>query len=167
MTRSVHCDPSEAKRSVAAARLHLRKPPLSFSSREPFSLSPGRTVSSNQVVGPPITVQIQQSGHGGGPARLSMPFGIGRLVQTTTGQHLLLTPAAGQVTAGQGAHAEGALGGVSQQQQQVMLATSAIQTTAVRTTAGESLKSLSSRAQILCCVVRTGLESDDLWSVTG
>ncbi|CAN8016135.1 unnamed protein product [Ixodes persulcatus] len=95
-------------------------------------------LSSNQVVGPPITVQIQQSGHGGGPARLSMPFGIGRLVQTTTGQHLLLTPAAGQVTAGQGAHAEGALGGVSQQQQQVMLATSAIQTTAVRTTAALS-----------------------------
>lgn len=92
-------------------------------------------LSSNQVVGAPITVQIQQSGHGGGPARLSMPFGIGRLVQTTSGQHLLLTPAASQVTS-QGVHSEGAttVGVVPQQQQQVMLATSAIQTTAVRTT---------------------------------
>ncbi|CAN7985968.1 unnamed protein product [Ixodes hexagonus] len=75
------------------------------------------------------------SGHAGGPARLSMPFGIGRLVQTTSGQHLLLTPAATTTATGQGAHTEG----VPQQQQQVMLATSAIQTTAVRTTAGGQL----------------------------
>ncbi|XP_064459250.1 helicase domino-like isoform X2 [Ornithodoros turicata] len=47
---------------------------------------------SGAVVGSPITVQIQQSGHGS--PRLSVPLGIGRIVQTTSGQHLLLTPAA-------------------------------------------------------------------------
>lgn len=37
----------------------------------------------------PITVQLHQAGQGG--AKVSLPFGFGRLVQTASGQHLLLT----------------------------------------------------------------------------
>ncbi|XP_023242373.1 helicase domino-like, partial [Centruroides sculpturatus] len=49
------------------------------------------SLASQMVTTTPITVQIQQTGQGG--ARLAMPLGIGRLVQTATGQHILLTPA--------------------------------------------------------------------------
>uniref|UniRef100_A0A224YXM9 E1A-binding protein p400 n=1 Tax=Rhipicephalus zambeziensis TaxID=60191 RepID=A0A224YXM9_9ACAR len=83
------------------------------------------------VMGSPITLQIQQPAHGTGPARVAVPFGIGRIVQTTTGQHLLLTPA--QQTPQTMADGTGAL--QQQQHQTVMLATSAGQTVVRTTTA--------------------------------
>ncbi|XP_054919967.1 helicase domino isoform X3 [Dermacentor andersoni] len=82
------------------------------------------------VMGSPITLQIQPPAHGTGPARVAVPFGIGRIVQTTTGQHLLLTPAQQTPqTMPDGTTA------VQQQHQTVMLATSAGQTVVRTTTA--------------------------------
>uniref|UniRef100_A0A1E1X3Q5 Putative chromatin remodeling complex wstf-iswi small subunit n=1 Tax=Amblyomma aureolatum TaxID=187763 RepID=A0A1E1X3Q5_9ACAR len=90
---------------------------------------------AQQVMGSPITLQIQPSAHGAGPARVAVPFGIGRIVQTTSGQHLLLTPAAAQQSP-QGVP-DGTTAGAAQlqQHQTVMLATSAGQAVVRTTTA--------------------------------